>query len=313
MVQVIPMAANAQEDTRQFQYGKVDQGTPKGMSVDFDVTQIQMAIDTDETYSFFATVKGFAEARKITELSYLELLIDNNLDKKTDYRLRITPFSETGYMVAGQLLDSNSSPVLNEDCAVYFWATSDGSDWGFQFSKTCIPLKSDINVSVRSSFEESLFDLVPDKGRWQKFTTQYMKAAVCNSASKNKQVTYQNTTYVCMKSGKKWGWKDYAPIAAKNAKWLTERAFYSCKLNTKYGASIEDGGKTLSLDGAFKYFISEKDYLCVSRILKMPASVQRRVEITRALDGMQEGSWGKLQAFWNYHPDSGLNITFSFN
>jgi hypothetical protein len=140
-----------------------------------------------------------------------------------------------------------------------------------------------------------------------------MKAALCNSGEKNKKVTYDGTTYICMKSGSKWAWKDYAPIAAKNAKWLTEKAYYSCKLNTKFGASIEDGGKTLTLDGAYKYFITEKDYNCVKKILKMPSSVDRRVGMTRALDGVQEARWGKINAFWNYHPDSGLNITFSYN
>lgn len=313
LVPLAPMAATADEDTRQFQWSKTDKSTPKGMPVDFDITELSMGITTEDTFEVYATVKGVSDARNISELSYLELFIDNNLDKKTDYRIKTKPFEETGYKVTAELLDSSDIPVVKEECEVFFWSSPDGDAWGFEFAKTCIPIKSDINVSIRSTFEESLYDLLPDKGVWQKFTTQYMKAAQCNSGEKNKKVTYDGTTYVCMKSGSKWAWKDYAPIAAKNAKWLTEKAFYSCKLNGKYGATIEDGGKTLTLDGAYKYFISESDYLCVTRILKMPASVERRVGITRALDGVQEASWGKISAFWNYHPDNGLNITFSYN
>jgi hypothetical protein len=313
LVPLAPLAANAEEETRQFQYSKTDKSTPKGISVDFDITELQMGITTDDEYQFYAKVKGLAEDRAITDMSFIELFIDNNLDKKTDYRIKVVPFVENGLMVTAQLLDMADQPVVKEGCDVYFWATSDNDFWGFEISKACIPIKSDINVSVRSTFESRLFDLVPDKGAWQKFTTKYMKAALCNSGEKNKKVTYDGTTYICMKSGSKWAWRDYAPIAAKNAKWLTEKAYYSCKLNTKFGASIEDGGKTLTLDGAYLYFITEKDYLCVTRMLKMPGSVERRVGMTRALDGVQEARWGSINAFWNYHPDSGLNITFSYN
>ena len=32
---------------------------------------------------------------------------------------------------------------------------------------------------------------------------------------------------------------------------------------------------------------------------------------TRALDGMQTDSWGGMTARWTYHPDNGMNITFT--
>lgn len=30
---------------------------------------------------------------------------------------------------------------------------------------------------------------------------------------------------------------------------------------------------------------------------------------TRALDGTLNASWADYEAFWNYHPDSGMNLT----
>jgi hypothetical protein len=54
---------------------------------------------------------------------------------------------------------------------------------------------------------------------------------------------------------------------------------------------------------------------CVLTRLEAPRAVVARVEVTRALDGMQEASWsgpdGSYEAFWNYHSDSGLNITIA--
>lgn len=312
--------ALADEDSRAFQYSKADKSTPKGMDSNFDLTQLQLGITVNDEYQFYALVKGVAEASNITEVATLELFIDNNLDNKPDYSIKLQPFQETGSKISAQLVKTADSSVVtkpdtygDETCFVYVWATPDGDAFGFEFSKNCIALKADVNVAVRSTADGVDFDRFPDGSSWQKFKTQYMKAAVCNSGEKNSKVTYDGTTYICMKSGSKWGWKDYAPIAAKNAKYLTEKAYYSCKINSKYGVTLEDGGKTLTLDGAFKYFISEKDYNCVIKILKMPSSVDRRVGITRALDGVQEANWGKISAFWNYHPDSGLNITFSYN
>lgn len=32
---------------------------------------------------------------------------------------------------------------------------------------------------------------------------------------------------------------------------------------------------------------------------------------TRALDGRQKASWGKVEASWSYHPDRGLDMTLT--
>jgi hypothetical protein len=320
LMPIAAMPASADEDTRVFQYSKLDKSTPKGMDPNFDITEIQMGLSVEDGVEIYASVKGVAEAANVSEFSYMEVFIDNNLDKKPDYSIKQAPFEDTGYKITGQMIKISDGTVVTkpdeygeETCEVYYWDTPDNDAFGFEFSKTCIALKSDVNIAIRSTADGENFDRFPDGSSWQKFKTQYMKAAACNSNEKNVKRTYDGTTWICMKSGSKWSWKDYAPIAAKNAKYLTEKAYYSCKINGKIGVSLEDGGKTLTLDGAFLYFITEKDYNCVAKVLGMPSSVDRRISITRALDGMQETSWGRINAFWNYHPDSGLNITFSYN
>ena len=302
-----------------WQWGKEDKSTPSAMPKNRDVQSITFAIAPEswendfetpgDRFQVFVDVGTKASMTNLTETSYLEIFIDSNLDKVADFSLKFTPKSDDNYAYAAEIYRADGT--VTTGCEPYIWATD--KSYAASFNAACLKPRADINISVRSTPDGSTFDLLPDKGAWQKFKTQYLKVATCNSGERNKKLTYDGTTYICMKSGGKWAWKDYAPIAAKNAKWLTEKAYYSCKLNTKFGASIEDGGKTLTLDGAYKYLITDKDYRCVTRVLKMPASVERRVGMTRALDGVQEGRWGKINAFWNYDPQGGLSITFSYN
>ena len=51
--------------------------------------------------------------------------------------------------------------------------------------------------------------------------------------------------------------------------------------------------------------------LCVMSI--MPDHVISKISSTRALDGMQEATFGEMAVFWNYHPDDGLNLTVYSN
>jgi len=50
---------------------------------------------------------------------------------------------------------------------------------------------------------------------------------------------------------------------------------------------------------------------CLLRETGAPSAVERRIGNTRALDGTQEATWEGWTAFWTYHPDNGLDITFS--
>lgn len=112
------------------------------------------------------------------------------------------------------------------------------------------------------------------------------------------------------------------PSGFKNpmANFSTYQAFSKCQLYKKDalvgGAQLKDGGRTLILDAVRERSyrlnaLTNEDYECVSKVMKMPAFVESKVESTRAIDGMQNAQWGKVSAFWNYHPDNGLNITFN--
>jgi hypothetical protein len=105
------------------------------------------------------------------------------------------------------------------------------------------------------------------------------------------------------------------------SKYATFQAFSLCKLYKKdssfAGVSLLDGGTTLKFSYAGKYSdymasaASYSDVSCAMSIMKAPSFVISQIDTTRALDGLQKASWGKLSAFWTYHPDNGLNISIN--
>lgn len=112
------------------------------------------------------------------------------------------------------------------------------------------------------------------------------------------------------------------PSGYTNSKsgYLTFQAFSKCRLYKQDspvgGAELLDAGKTLDLHLATntEFLLSalkNSDFNCATKILKMPAFVGSKISSTRALDGIQSAKWGKISAFWNYHPDDGLKITFT--
>ena len=178
--------------------------------------------------------------------------------------------------------------------------------------------------------------------------TNYLKMYSCASAQKGNVVTIERSTstskYVCGKLNNKWVYMTEAQAAAEearaaaaakaaaakaaaaarakkvaSARYSTHKAYYYCGLDSsskKIWAEVADNGRTLILNAVGKYRFTDlalqyEDYECVANYLKMPKSVQSKVGTTRALDGTLDGRWGSLTAFWNYHPDNGMNITFT--
>jgi hypothetical protein len=67
-------------------------------------------------------------------------------------------------------------------------------------------------------------------------------------------------------------------------------------------------------DGGLDYNtgnVAYSEIACVLRELEAPADVTARMDSTRALDGMQEATWGRVSASWTYHPDDGLDVILS--
>jgi hypothetical protein len=131
----------------------------------------------------------------------------------------------------------------------------------------------------------------------------------CKSGSKSKIVRGENPT--CPK-----GYKN--PMAS----YLTFQAFQKCKLFKKdsllVNASLLDNGKTLDFNSVGKYpyfnqynFATYEDLVCALGVMKTPSFVTSQINSTRALDGIQKATWGNISAFWTYHPDNGVNITFN--
>jgi hypothetical protein len=72
-----------------------------------------------------------------------------------------------------------------------------------------------------------------------------------------------------------------------------------------------DDGRTLIVDmkGAEDLVGVTIDQIdCVLVELDIPASVTARMDSTRALDGVQTGTWDSYTATWSFHPDTGLDL-----
>lgn len=82
----------------------------------------------------------------------------------------------------------------------------------------------------------------------------------------------------------------------------------SCGLERAVG----DNGSSISIDtqGADDTSGDDiADLTCFLAALEVPDRVLSRMEQTRALDGTLDAAWDDYEAFWNYHPDSGLSLT----
>ena len=135
-------------------------------------------------------------------------------------------------------------------------------------------------------------------------------------------------TITCKKGNSSKTVTGESPVCPKGftnplANFPTFQAYSICKLYKKdsplAGVSLLDGGRTLKFSYAGKYsgFLasagSYADVTCALAVMKAPSFVTSQIDTTRALDGLQKATWGKVSSFWTYHPDNGLNISFNSN
>lgn len=81
---------------------------------------------------------------------------------------------------------------------------------------------------------------------------------------------------------------------------------------SSYIELVDEGTALLiSTEGDESYGASMDEVACVINELEMPSNIVNRLDTTRALDGTQTGSWNGYEATWNYHPNSGMNLTIT--
>lgn len=87
-----------------------------------------------------------------------------------------------------------------------------------------------------------------------------------------------------------------------------ELAAEACGLEGRVG----DDGTSITLDTQGADDAAGDDYAdaaCLLNGLDTPDRVISRMDQTRAMDGTLDAQWGDYEAFWNYHPDNGMNLT----
>jgi hypothetical protein len=176
---------------------------------------------------------------------------------------------------------------------------------------------------VAAELAAALVKAAADKAAADKLAAD--KAAADRAASQAAQDA-KKLTITCMKgktSRKVTGESPVCPKGFTNSlnKYLTFQAYSKCKLYKKddsfSGVSLLDRGMTLKFSRTGNYtfnFASNASYAdlsCALSVMKAPSFITAQIDATRALDGLQKAKWGKISAFWTYHPDNGLNISFN--
>lgn len=301
----------AQADSTYGQWPSPDKVNSGGvMNPMFDLTQMQMDIGPDGKYNFFFTTKSRIAPEKIVSPVKFVVRIDTNLDKRIDYSM-----STEGIEIP--LEGAISIPLVNEygnsetNCESYAWWV-DGY-FGMNGTDNCFgKLQPYMNVQVSVTGDNGNVDQAPEGNTFYKLKTSFWAGQACNASKKSSKITFKEVTYICMSSSGKYSFQPYSKYAASVSKIPTEKAYYGCNLQGKYGVELADAGKTLTLDSVYKYGLNTSQFACVQGYISMPTAVKNHIGMTRALDGIQRDSWGRMSALWNYHPDSGMSMTLTY-
>ena len=309
---LVPVTSQA-ADGRVFYYSKEDLVDPPNVNASFDVTSLQAALTTNGYLQFFVLMP-LVDATKLTDTSYVGVMI--NTDGKTGSEYIFTT-AELNYYGSSKssmkVFDIRTeTPYEVANCNGSSWITEKKDAIGFEILASCLKAPSGASALAFAD-DGTVTDYSPENSDEFKFKTNYMATKSCSAKTKDSKFVFNNIQYICNQKNGKWSWVDFAPIAAAKSKLLTEKAYYLCGLSmTSLGAKLSDKGKTLELDYVYKYFVTEKQFACVTSTLGMPASVRSKISMTRALDGIQSAKFGKFSADWSYHPDDGLSITFTY-
>lgn len=95
-----------------------------------------------------------------------------------------------------------------------------------------------------------------------------------------------------------------------------EAALDGCNLMGRPGASVGDEGATVTLDTKGEEDISGISFQnleCMISALDIPDAIESRILATRALDGVQSGTYDDVSLSWSYHPDDGMTLIVSLD
>lgn len=150
-----------------------------------------------------------------------------------------------------------------------------------------------------------------------------------NATDKSVVWTSSDNNIVSIVNGKITGVKEgTAIITAKSTNGITAvctvaveeklpdlKAIYD-SLNDDYYCKVASDGSYLSIDTNpldIDDYSSTYAYEFISKVnenLGLPESILERMNHTRALDGTQSQTYGKINVSWTYHPNQGLQVTY---
>lgn len=326
-------------------YLSADQLQSKADSLDFsvgpsfDIRNVDFRLKSNGDFNIEVAFQAAAIDVLIPPQS-IEISLDTDGDSRSNIIARPTKSTDTWnkadiwffYSVAtGEQL-----PCVSSRSAYGAGRTNGALNEGTIYLSTqlgCLPnLGERLGVSITTTPNGVDFDYFPAFGKFHSFKTSFLAVAGCDKKSNKKKVKYLGTTYQCNQKSKKWVWSVVSGVSSGfdggtmpnsgsnsssvkpkyNKSLLPSVAYYECGFtDLEYiFVKLGDRGKTLVVSSGYN-IVASKKIDCILNKTKAPSSVRAKLDITRALDGMVEASWGRLSAFWNYHPDKGLDLVIS--
>lgn len=92
------------------------------------------------------------------------------------------------------------------------------------------------------------------------------------------------------------------------------QAVEDCTLKINSDVSLDPDGKSLFLNGQGSKGtgLAPENLSCLIYALNLPKSVIERMNTTTALMGTQTADFEGMHIEWTYHPDNGLDISFTY-
>ena len=87
-----------------------------------------------------------------------------------------------------------------------------------------------------------------------------------------------------------------------------EDAYENCSFDGGASLVLDEGGKSLVVDGAGLYTFN-----CIAEAVEMPERVMLKVHATRPLDGWQSDSFNGYDTEWSYDSSVGLSLIIEKN
>jgi len=251
---------------------------------------------------------------------FFQVNLDVDGDNKGDYSLSTRGIDFIQKPAAGYSEFVNGVPFIKSggqlslECSTRLYRTDKRFVLMISLAGNCLKRFPRLGIQVETRDSNGVIDSIPSTAQgFLSVSTRYYDGWKCNQANRGlerRNLIDAKTKYsTCVQKNGAWLWVGKPTKPPRTSfEFLTEKAVWNCKLRRSAFVRLADSNRTLIIESG-GLGLPTSSLTCVFKQLNMPSWVRSRIGSTRAIDGEKSASWSGYTAFWNYHPDDGLNIT----